>query len=259
MTWIPIALAATGVVAAIGAISGRGGLATAAAGFGWAGILAGAFLLQFGPRMGAPVAPLPVAFAMAGSAGLVVAPIGAESSFVVRITSAVAALAGGGGVGAAVWATRNLAEAPWPRGAVLVASHWSALGAAVSAAAMGAALTLAWLVLQRREAPAQRLRIGRAFARGAAARAVVFLWLAWTLAQLVHWRFLGTPSVGSRSEWFGLGITLLATGGVLVGWSLDSQARYRAALGVLLVAASVLAGVALSFGFGSPLQLTLYA
>lgn len=253
LSYLPPALTAVGALVGLAAAWTRGRLVMATATLGWLGILVGAVCVQFGPRMGVTVAPVPTALAMAGSAALVVVPAATSTEFVRRAGTAVPALVAGGGTAASLWHLIEVGEASWPQGALLIGTHWSALGAALSAALVGPLLQLAG------GGEGETARAIRSFGRDFSARAVAFVWLAWTLAILVHWRFLGAPGIGARAEWFGLGMTLLATGGLLFGWSLedDRASRFRAVTASLWVAGVLVAGVWLSFAFGSPFQLAI--
>ena len=260
MTSVPLAMAALGGLLALLSLFAGRRWATAAVGFGWIALVVDAALLQFGGRVGMAVDPIPTAIAMAGTGALVVIPATTERTTVRRVGAFVGALTAFGAVGAGQWFGSEFGAAPWPSGALLLGAHWTSLGASAAAATIGGLLGLGWVGLARREDPdSDRVGIVRAHARDSAGRAVVLAWLAWAIAELVHWRFLGTPAVASRSEWFGLGMTLLATGGLLVGWTLgdDTLERIRSAVATVWVAVVLIAGIWLSFGFGSPFQLTV--
>jgi len=259
MSWVAPVLACAGAIVDLwGAFRRSGGL-TAAAGLGWLGILTAAFAVQFGPRVGLSVAPIPASIAMAGSAALVVVPVTAETSRVRTIGGTIAACLAIAGAGGAIAFEMNVSEAPWPDGALLLGAHWAALGAAVSAALIGASLQIGQGI-GTDDAP-EIAAAAAAWGRDCSARAVALVWLAWTLAILVHWRYMGAPGIASRAEWFGLGIGCLATGGLLLGWRLGQGwgAKSRRIAASIWVAAVLIAGIWLAIGFGSPFQLTLGA
>ncbi len=264
MSWshLPPAMAILGAVVGLAAVLVRGRLAMLAATLGWLGILTTASLVQFGGRVGMSVAPVPAAFAMAGSAALVVAPVGASSGLVRRLGVALPAVVAGAGAAASIAYLTTFEPAPWPQGGLLIGVHWGALAASLAAALVAPTLRVAaWWKGRSDGESSEQARILRAFGRDFTARAVALVWLAWTLGVLVHWRFLGAPGLGTRSEWFGLGVALLATGGMMFGWPLDDRraARIRGGFAAWWVAAVLVAGIWLSFGFGTPFQLSLGA
>jgi hypothetical protein len=232
----------------------------AGASVGWLGLVVGGVILQFGPRTGLQLAPVPVALGMAGSAALAVVPV-ARVHRTVRLAATLAAgLVGVGMAGAALWFSSSHPPAPWPSGSLLVGAHWSALAASLTAGVAGAGMALDWgLRAWRGAEEPETIELVRAHARDFSLRSAALVALAWPLAELIHWRFLGVPGWTSRSEWFGLAVVLLAAGGLMIGWSLEKEpaARIRSALAPIWVALVVGAGIWLSFGFGSPLQLTL--
>lgn len=251
-----------GVAASLLCVFGVDRSAPVASLAGWIGLVGGAVALYAGQGSFEP-APVPTAFLMAASAALAILPAAGDSG-AARFAGALASTLVGGGLGSAalVFASSS-PPTPWSEGAILIGVHWAALGAAATTALAGVLLVAGWVFRIVRSSDAEgaekeafRLRAG---ARDAAARGVALIWLAWPLARMIHWRFLGTPGVGSRSEWFGLGITLVATGALLVGWDLDESrsARLRSAAGPVAVAAAIITGVWIAFGFGSPFALSL--
>jgi hypothetical protein len=134
----------------------------------------------------------------------------------------------------------------------LIAVHAAAVVAALSVASAAAgASVMEWFGRGSRRGPAL------------ARRAVVLAWLVWPLAELVHWRILGTPGVGSPSEWFALGTVLFATGLVVASppeatseesRRRDDSMRQAIPVAVLLVLAL---GVGLSLAQGAWFGLSL--
>ena len=261
MIFVPPTLTVIGALLALWGAFRHPKLLVSANGLGWAGILTAAFAVQFGARVGAEVAPVPAGIAMAGAAALVVIPVTVSTAAVRKIAAPVAALLGGAGAAGAIAFELQIPEAPWADGALLIGAHWATLGAALTAAAIGAALQLRTAFGGETEEGASIAEIAAAFGRDYSARAIALIWLAWTLAILVHWRYLGAPGLGSRSEWFGLGVVCLASGGLLLGWRLGGgrAARFRRIAAAIWVAGVLAAGIWLSFGFGSPFQLSLGA
>jgi hypothetical protein len=225
---------------------------------GWTGLIGGAVVLGFGGEWTADVMPVPVALGMAAAGALVVAPLAGDREEVaplaVSASVAVALIVGGG----AVWLARASGAAPWGDGALLLGAHWALLASAAASALTGASVAVRGLFRASREEPSPARGL-RGHARDAAVRAVVLLWMAWSAGALVHRQFIGSTSLGSRSEWFAIGVTLLAAGGLLVGWEIDEEgfARLRSQLAPIWVAVVVLVGIWLSFGFGSPFGLSL--
>lgn len=236
----------------------RGALALMYSVVGWTGMLGGAAALQFGERWSLELMPIPVALGVAGAAALVVAPLAGDHEEVVPFayaSSAVVAVVLGA---AAIWMARSADATPWSRGAVLFGAHWAVLAASVSSALTGALVASKWCYRATMGAWSGASPL-RGYARDAATRAVVLLWLAWPAGALLHGQFLGVTGVGSRSEWFAVGVTLLATGSLLLGWDLrdDTVARIRSIVAPFAVATVIVAGLWVSFGFGSPFALSL--
>lgn len=261
MTYVPPALVVLGALLAVWGAWRQPDWLTGAAGMGWLGLMTAAFAVQFGDRVGLEVAPIPASIAMAGAAALVVFPVTASTDAVRKVGGTVAGLLAIAGAGGAVAFEVMIAGAPWPNGALLLAAHWATLGAAVSSALIGAVLQVGPGRVAFEDGASSVAESAAAWGRDCSARAVGLVWLAWTLAILVHWRFLGAPGIGSRAEWFGLGISCLVTGGLLLGWRLGrgTGARVRRVAAAIWVAGVLIAGIWLSIGFGSPFQLTLGA
>lgn len=150
-------------------------------------------------------------------------------------------------VAAAVW-PESWAMGAYREGAVLIAAHGSALAAALSVASAAAGASVArWLGHQRGDADV----LSR--------RAVVLAWLTWPLAELVHWRIIGTPAVGSPAEWFALGTVLLATGLVILSPRDGETDRAQVLRRTIPVAVFVVlaAGVGISLSQGGWFGLSL--
>lgn len=222
---------------------------------GWLGVIGGTSVLQFGDRWNLESMPVPVALGVAAAGALAVAPLFREDRRVAPLAAfasgAVALVAGGG----AAWMALTVEATPWGRGAGLLGAHWAVLAAATAAALTGALAAGRAVVA---DAPPNSKTL-RAHARDATLRAVLLLWVGWFAASLVHRRFLGAVGLGSRSEWFAVGTTLLATGILFAGWEVgdDRAARIRSTAAPIAVAVVVVAGLWLSFGFGSPFGLSL--
>lgn len=259
MNFVPAVLVVVALVGRLVAAirgSGRRGISSAIA---WGGVVVGAVLLGWGESLGVGIAPVGVGLAMAAGAGLV-AIDGFDIGGYTRVGSEVGAgVAAAGLVTASFVSLAQLGAASWPEGAVLLAAHWCAIGAAVAAASGGFGAVVASIGFgdETNGQPSKTRNLGHRLA----ARAVGFLWLGWAVAQLVHWRFLGVPGIGSRAEWFGLGVSLLASGCYLAGIPSDTGdfSPSRAAASAVSVFVVVAVGVGLAFGFGSPLQLAVGA
>lgn len=227
-------------------------------GLGWTGLIGGAVVLGFGGEWAADIMPVPVALGMAAGGALVVAPLAGDREEVAPLAvgaSVVVALVAGGG---ALWLAQTSGATPWGDGAILLGAHWALLAAASASAFTGGLVAVRTAYRSYRD-ESSGSRSLRAHARDAAVRAVVLLWMAWSAGALVHRQFIGTTGLGSRSEWFAIGVTLLATGGLLAGWDLDDEgfARLRSMLAPVWVAVVLVVGIWLSFGFGSPFGLSL--
>lgn len=254
MTFVPVGIVLVGLAARVVALESRAwprGYASVAA---WSGLFAGAALLGWGPQLGVSGSEIGLAFAMASAASVVALDGVDDTSTVPRGSEYASLLVGAGLAAASLWAGTVLGDSPWRGGALLVAVHWGCLAAALSAGIAGLAAVVESAFAG--DAPEEQ---GDGLAHQFAGRAVGFLWLGWAVAQLVHWRLLGVSGLGSRSEWFGLGAVLVATGCWVMGLPRvggdDPELRRLGSASV--VAAVVVLGLALAFGFGAPLQLSL--
>jgi hypothetical protein len=234
-------------LAALWSIRGRRIGATVAVGVGWFGLLVVGIGLHFGAAGtgGVPewvptwsfsgLAPM-VALVACAPPAVLPAIHGAETDAASAAAAAFWSIALA--VTAGVW-PESLTLSAHPQGGLLIAVHAAAVVAALSVASAAAgASVLGWF----EEGPHR----GPALAR----RAVVLAWLAWPLAELVHWRILGTPGVGSPSEWFALGTVLFATGLVVASPPKAASEGNRAGIDVMRQATPVAVLIVLGLGVG---------
>lgn len=205
MNLVPAMLAILGAIVALATLVKPNSrlLSGASAGAGWLGLLVAGVGLQAGT--GNPsgldaisgyvaMSGLSAMLGMAACGSLAVAPLApAEGSRIPTVASGVLALVGG----AYALSVGEVPTGVWMGGTVLIGAHWAALAAALALLAGGAASSVL-----RDLAAARRLTL----------RGVVVLWLAWPLAELAHWRFLGAPGLGSPLEWWSVGAHLVASG-----------------------------------------------
>lgn len=256
MTYLLVGIAGVAMVARVVALETSVGSRLYGSVAAWTGLVVGAAILGWGAELGVTGSEIGVALAMAAGASLV-AVDGVEDLGAVARGSEYAVVAVGAVIVAGSgWATAVLGHSPWPGGALLVAAHWCCLAASLGAGVAGFGAVGASSLGE----VGDDLQ-GGAVAHQCAGRAVGFLWLGWAVAQLVHWRLLGVPGLGSRSEWFGLGVVLVATGSWIVGLpraeAEPSALRRRGS--AVAVPVVLLVGLALAWGFGAPLQLSLGA
>lgn len=115
-------------------------------------------------------------------------------------------------------------------------------------AALGAlALATRWK-LRGREHPV----LDRENARNDAVRGLAYLWLAWFLALVVHELFIGSPGLGAPGEWMHLGVLLVGTGLLAMGWGRRNALLARVdELGAGTIVAATLVAAAVAYRFGS--------